>query len=99
LTYLNAHVTDLHAGIKPEIMMPTEIVAAENLFEHESRLSVGAKVRFVGKPYTGGVGKIVEILPEKVQYASGLWLDSVVVRRSDGEEIKIPTTNIEIIVE
>jgi hypothetical protein len=97
--FLNAHVPDLYAGVRPEVIMPTDQITYEGLFVEENRLRVGSKVRLVGKPYTGGVGEIIDLPDEKERFASGLWIQPVVVKRVDGEIIHIPITNIEVIVD
>lgn len=97
--FLTAHKPDIYEGKKPELIMPMEQTKYEGLFTQENRLKVGSKVRLIGKPYTGGVGEIIDLPEEKERFASGLWMQPAVVKRSDGEFIRTPITNIELIVD
>lgn len=97
--FLNAYVQDLYAGLKPEVILPTEEVVTEGLFEEENRLRVGTKVRLIGKPYTGSVGVIIELPVDDERFASGLCLKAAVVQRLDDQIIRIPLNNLEIIVD
>ncbi len=95
--FLNAHVPDPAVGMKPEVLMLGEEVAADVLFQDEFAFHVGAKVRLTGKPYTGSVGEIIDLPAEPERYASGLVLPSAVVKRSDDQVIRVPLANIELI--
>jgi len=96
--FMNANLPDIHTGLKPEVFMPLAQVTNENLFVNENALRVGSKVRLIGKPYSGNVGEVIDLPDEKERFASGLWVYPAVLRRADGEVIRIPVSNIEIIV-
>lgn len=96
--YLNAHSSDTISGLKPELILPGDESALDGLFEDEFAFHIGAKVRLTGKPYTGSVGEIIDLPVAKERYASGLRLSTAVVKRSDGQVIRVPLTNVEIII-
>lgn len=96
--FMNANLPDIYTGLKPEVFMPLAQVTNENLFVNENALRVGSKVRLIGKPYSGNVGEVIDLPDEKERFASGLWVYPAVLRRADGEVIRIPVSNIEIIV-
>ncbi|MCJ7695074.1 MAG: hypothetical protein MUO40_06550 [Anaerolineaceae bacterium] len=96
--FLNAHSPDPKSGMKPELIMLGEEIAVDGLFQDEFAFHIGAKVRLTGKPYTGSVGEIIDLPAIKERYASGLRLSAAVVKRSDGQIIRVPLTNIEIII-
>ncbi len=95
--FLNAHQPDPNSGLKPELIMLSEEVADNSLFQDEFAFRVGARVRLTGKPYTGSVGEIIDLPPNPERYASGLILYSAVVKRSDEQIIRVPLSNIELI--
>ncbi|MFZ3070826.1 MAG: hypothetical protein WA110_06890 [Anaerolineaceae bacterium] len=97
--YLNASMPDAIAGVKPEVIMPGEVDTSYGLFTAEDQLSVGTKVRLLGKPYTGSVGIVIELPAEAEMFSSGLVMRSVVVKRQDEQIIRIPRENLEVIVE
>lgn len=98
-TIINANIPDLYTGLKPELIMPSPATSADGLFVDENRIELGTKVRLIGKPYTGSVGTIIELPEEPETFASGLKLTPAVIERFDGEIIRVPITNFEVIVE
>lgn len=96
---INANVPDLYTGLKPELILPSQTTSAEGLFIDENRIELGTKVRLIGKPYTGSVGTIIALPEEQETFACGLKLTAAVIERIDGEIIRVPITNFEVIVE
>lgn len=96
--FVNANISDIYTGLKPEVIMPMPQIVSENLFGNEILLRVGSKVRLIGKPYTGNVGEVIELPEKKERFASGLWIYPAVVKRADKEIIRIPVTNLEVVV-
>lgn len=96
---INANIPDVYTGLKPELILPSSEVSADGLFIDENRVELGAKVRLIGKPYTGNVGTIIELPEDPETFASGLKLIPAVIKRLDGEIIRVPITNFEVIVE
>lgn len=97
--YLNAHRADAMEGIRPEIILPGMAQVTTGLFSTREELEVGKSVRLLGKPYTGGTGKVIELPEVEEMFASGLVMPAVVVEREDGQIIRVPRENIEVIVE
>lgn len=97
--YLSAQIPDLHLGVRPDVFLPSSEGTVEGLFQDETPLRIGRKVRLLGMPYTGGVGEVVDIPEEKAQFASGLWIQPVIIKRTDGEIIKVPINNVELIIQ
>lgn len=97
--YLNANIPDPLTGAKPELILPGGEGLSPGLFAEKDQLEIGDKVRLLGKPYTGGVGIVIE-LPEEVEmFASGLLMQTAVVRRQDEQIIRVPRENLEVILD
>lgn len=96
---LNATSPDPLEGTHPELILPGRAQFSEELFPAEELLEVGRRVRLLGKPYAGSVGTIIELPEQPEMFASGLVLEAVVMRRDDGQVIRVPRANIVVIIE
>lgn len=96
--FLNAHIPDSFSAQKPEMIVPLDEIEDEGLFDEEIRLHIGSKVRLIGNPYTGNVGEVIELPAEMERFASGLELPAAVVKRTDDQLVRIPTSNLEVII-
>jgi len=97
--YLNAHQADAMEGVQPEIIWPGMAQVTTGLFSTQEELEIGKSVRLLGKPYTGSIGKVIELPEQEEMFASGLVMPAVVVERDDGQVIRVPRENVEVIVE
>ena len=96
---LNATTPDPLEGTHPELILPGRAQFTEELFPAEELLKVGRRVRLLGKPYAGSVGTVIELPEQPEMFASGLVMEAVVVQREDGQVIRVPRSNIVVIIE
>lgn len=82
---------------KPCLFVPrTESHPAE-LFSDEPDTLLGCQVRFLGMPYFGSLGEVIEIPDEEERLGSGVLSQVVVVKRADDSIIRVPLGNLEIL--
>jgi len=96
---LNANQPDAAEGMRPELILPGKAPFSVELFPAEEVLKVGRRVRLLGKPYAGSVGTVTELPEQPEMFASGLVMQAIVVQREDGQIIRLPRTNVEVILE
>ncbi len=96
--FLNAYMPDPFSAQRPEMIVPLSEIEDEGLFDEEVRLRIGSKVRLIGNPYTGNAGEVIELPAEMERFASGLELPVAVVKRTDDQLVRIPTSNLEVII-
>jgi hypothetical protein len=96
---LNANQPDAAEGMRPELILPGKAPFSVELFPAEEVLKVGRRVRLLGKPYAGSVGTVTELPEQPEMFASGLVMQAIVVQREDGQIIRLPRTNVEVLLE
>jgi hypothetical protein len=96
---LNANQPAAAEGMRPELILPGKSHFSAELFPAEEVLKVGRRVRLLGKPYAGSVGTVIELPEQPEMFASGLVMQAIVVHRKDGQIIRLPRTNVEVMLE
>lgn len=95
---MNAAVQTRWGARRPEVVIPLR--AEEKMPSSDTAvqpLEVGAPVRIVRAPYLGAIGKVSD-LPSVVQAVdSGARLPVAAVDLGDGQTVKIPLNNLELI--
>jgi len=77
-----------------ELIQPGDAGRVSALFDEEASLQVGSLVRFLGQPYLGSTGIVVEMVEKPERLASGIIARVVVVERPEGTVIRVPITNV-----
>lgn len=95
--YLLAHEPFNRDKQNPALFFPEEQDQAMELFEPEQESLLGSQVRFLGSPYFGSLGEIIETPEEEERLGSGILSKIVVVRRADESVIRVPLENLEIL--
>lgn len=95
--YLMGHKPSQHNGQKPSLFLPKPANQTGALFEEDNRELPGKKVRLLGMPYFGSVGKIIEIPEQEERLGSGVLSKVVVVERDDETIIRVPLENLSIL--
>lgn len=94
---LNANKFNRDLGRRPEVIIPLthekEPVAPAIVGE----FSVGQQVRLVRKPYHGRIGTIQYIYNGLVKFQNGVRAPGAQVSFVDGEDLKVPLVNLEIV--
>lgn len=93
--YLLAHEPFNRDKQKAMLFLPEEQDQAIELFEHEQERLLGSQVRFLGSPYFGSLGEIIEVPDEEERLGSGILSKIVVVKRADESVIRVPLENLE----
>lgn len=62
------------------------------------RLEPGARVRLLGKPYQGLLGKVEELSAGVESFASGVLAQAVLVRVDEATLLRLPVKNLELIL-
>ncbi|MGI6250831.1 MAG: hypothetical protein ACOYKD_05690 [Anaerolineaceae bacterium] len=94
--YLLADEVDALEGSRPTLLMlDQEVLEQPGLVSSGGKeLIPGCLVRLIGRPYTGQVGKVVELPEQAERFASGRLLPAVVVEREDGQKVRLPRSNV-----
>lgn len=77
-----------------ELILPGEAKQSNALFDGVATLRVGSLVRFLGEPYLGNTGIVVELPSQPERLASGMSAQVAVVERLDGALIRVPADNL-----
>lgn len=77
-----------------ELILPGGAGQKSALFDEEAALKVGSLVRFLGEPYLGSTGSVVELPERPERLPSGIIARVAVVERQEGSLIRVPVTNI-----
>ena len=95
--YVHAAAADRLAGIRPELIVPkpgeNKVVESKILME----MAIGSRVRICSGTAQGKPGKVVAMVDEPPQFASGLRVPAVVVEVEDGERFTVPQQNLVIL--
>ena len=90
--------TQIRAGvIRPEVVVPLDLVEATPPLEDDFELRVGTTIRCIREPYFGRLGTVTELPPTLVTLESGTEVRVLRARLQDGEEATIPRANVEIV--
>lgn len=95
--YVHADAVNRLDGTRPELIVPQtgEIEVAES--KTLTAVGIGSRVRICSGKAQGQSGKVMAIVDEPPQFASGLSLPAVVVQVEDGERITVPQQNLVIL--
>lgn len=90
--------TQIRAGvIRPEIVIPLDGAAAEDVSESSTGLTTGTPVRVIREPYFGAIGKVTDLPPELQVLRSEARVRVLEVEFGDGSRAIIPRANVELI--
>ncbi len=82
---------------RPEVVIPLPSSRPIELPDELVELKTGVRVRVVQPPHQGEVGVVSKILPNAVQYASGIRARSASVEVEGVGKINVPLENLEIL--
>ena len=86
---------DRTIGERPEIIVSRPGVPKIDSSPYNKPLAVGDLVRIVQKPYQSQIGTITKLLKDKQPVFGHLTANGVMVRKTDGREVFVPTANID----
>ena len=91
--------TQIRAGvIRPEVIAPLE--SRPESAAHPSKgqvLEVGSSIRIIREPHFGALGTVTKLPPEPVEIESGATVRVLEAELADGESVRVPRANVEII--
>lgn len=85
-------------GERPEIIVPRPGVPKIESSPYNKPLAVGDLVRIVKPPYQSQIGIIAKLLNNKQNMVGGIKVNGAIVRQTDGQEIFVPTANIDLFI-
>ena len=91
--------TQIRAGvIRPEVIAPSESVAAAMPPEHSAMsLEPGTPIRVIREPYFGRLGTVTGLPAQLQTVESGAEVRVLMAKLDDGQEVCVPRANVEII--
>jgi hypothetical protein len=91
--------TQIRAGvIRPEVVVPSEIVAeGAPKAAAGGLLEIGTPIRVIREPYFGAIGEVTELPAELQVVESGTEVRVLRAKLSDGRDALVPRANVEII--
>lgn len=90
--------TQIRAGvIRPEVIVPGDLVDRAAAGNGESMLDIGSPIRLIREPYFGLLGKVEELPPDLEAVPSGAQVRVLVARLEDGRVVRTPRANVELI--
>ena len=87
-------------AMRPELFIPLPLEGGKALPLDEiaaQPLKVGSQVAVTRAPYAGAVGRVVELPKLSVDADTGIRFRGVTVLLSDGEQIMVPLTNLDLL--
>ena len=94
---LVSNIFDPYEGTRPEIVIPLSSSEKTPLGMDIGILSTGSQVRIILNPGLTKAGTVIRILPEDIEFPSGLQLPSAEIRLENGKTEMIPLMNLEVI--
>ncbi|MBN1535905.1 MAG: hypothetical protein JW908_04160 [Anaerolineales bacterium] len=94
---INAESWDKHTGNRPEVVIP--LPAGENMPNPRQTVdfSPGQQVKIVRAPYTGKVGKLMNICTGMTSFSSGVTGIAGEVQLEGGDRAILPLVNLEVL--
>lgn len=93
--------TQIRAGVmRPEILIPLaadELSAVPEPSHFGGQLEVGRPVRIIRDPYFGRLGEVADLPAEPAILGSGSKARVLDVKLTDGEHVRVPRANVELI--
>ncbi|MGQ9667907.1 MAG: hypothetical protein ACUVWB_11390 [Anaerolineae bacterium] len=83
------------AGLGPEIFLPDSLDEPPPPPEKPAPLTAGQKVRIIGYPRLGAVGRVVEVLDTPRRVEAGVLYEGVMVKLDHHETVFVPWMNVE----
>ena len=93
---LFAQMDTLRKGHRPEVIIPLPASRSVSLPEEIVVLKPGVQVRVIQAPYLGEVGIIRRILPDVIEYPSGIRARSASLEVEGMGSITVPLANLEV---
>jgi hypothetical protein len=94
---LDAHTPQLYESQQPEVIIPLPVVNPVELPEDLIALTPGVRVRVTRAPHQGIVGILERIIPQAVNYPSGILAKSAVVDLDIFGRTNVPLANLEVL--
>lgn len=94
---INAEVWNRLSGDRPEVVIP--LPASENMPNPKQSVdyAVGQQVKVVRAPYTGKIGKLINIRQGMTTFQSGVSGIAGEVQLEDGDRTLLPLVNLEVL--
>ncbi|WP_166823830.1 hypothetical protein [Thalassoroseus pseudoceratinae] len=93
--------TQIRAGVmRPEILIPLaagELSQVQEPRHFGGQLEVGRPVRIIRDPYFGRLGEVADLPAEPAILGSGSKARVLDVKLNDGEQVRVPRANVELI--
>lgn len=90
--------TQIRAGVlRPEVVIPHEIVSGVSAEEISSTLEIGATVRIIRDPYFGKVGSVTGLPVALQKLETEAEVRVATVRLQNGDEVTLPRANLELV--
>lgn len=80
----------------PELVINRQITEEPHRQDHRMTLKPGMRVRLTRAPYTGQVGRVLELPPRPVMLENGLRARCAQVELLFGERVHVPLANLEL---
>jgi hypothetical protein len=94
---VNAEPFILYQGQRPEVIIPLPTSRELDLPMLLEEFSVGQRVRVLRAPYLARTGTLELLYNEPVEFPSGIRTPGAQIGIEDGESIKVPLANLEVI--
>jgi len=93
--------TQIRAGvIRPEVIVTHEAADSDTTeSEPEQILDIGSRVRVIREPHFGALGRITQLPPELTEIETESSVRIAMVKLDEGDEVRVPRANLEIIQE
>ncbi len=93
--------TQIRAGVmRPEILVPGDVAAAETTVVDTGMMSVGSQVRIIRDPHFGALARVVELPHEpRALDTEALVRILTVALAEDGRQVTLPRANVELVDE
>jgi hypothetical protein len=94
---VNAEPLDLYKGQRPEVIIPLPSSREMDLPMPLEEFSEGQRVRILRAPYQARTGTLELLYNEPVEFPSGIRTPGAQIGLEDGESIKVPLANLEVV--
>ncbi len=94
---VNAEPFDSYKGQRPEVIIPLPTSRELDLPILLEEFSEGQRVRVLRAPYRARIGTLELLYNEPIEFPSGIRAPGAQVNLEDGESVKVPLANLEVV--